>query len=105
VATHHGRPGGKILELLLAFGLIVCSIFVLFLPALGFVAAALLVSQSIWFVLPFLFLIYSKWFLKFVLQSHRFVWTVAAGLWAPYLRYYQLEPHTLRSITVKEEQE
>jgi hypothetical protein len=102
LAQNQGKPGGRLLELLLAFVLVVVSGVLL-------VAGCALVLAGFWALFtaamrigPGLMLavsLSSGWVItRFGRPVMRVVWAGLRAIWKPYLAYYRLEAHTLRPI-------
>jgi hypothetical protein len=81
VATHHGRPGGRILELSLLFALMAVTL-----------------------VLPFGMVLLMEW-LGYLTPKTAFGVGIALSfpLWRAFLRYYKYELHTLKPIMKKDD--
>ncbi len=105
--THHGRPGGRLLELILGFGLIAASICVgVAVIGLSFGLCILAIwSAGRWgsgFVVALMGGV--GWLIKFYFTPiWRAVYWVLAVLWRPYLRYYKYQPHSLRPLIDRED--
>jgi hypothetical protein len=102
VATHHGRPGGRLVEVLLALGLVVLSAGTIMAGLALSVAALMAVYVTLFRVSPILAygLLAAGGGLtfKFVVPIMTMVWKGIAAVWRPFLRYYRYEAHTLRPI-------
>ncbi|MGL5010469.1 MAG: hypothetical protein ACRC6I_11340 [Paracoccaceae bacterium] len=79
--THHKRPGGRALELILLFALMALTL-----------------------VLPFGMVLLTKW-LGYGTAHVAFGAGIALSvpLWRAFLRYYKYELHTLKPITEKDD--
>lgn len=99
--THHGRPGGRALELLIMFALIGLSAAILVGGvALGVWVYVLLLT----FVDPILVIAASGLMLPYVWKPiMRCAWWLAATIWTPFMDYYGYEPHTFKQIKPKED--
>ncbi len=99
--THHGRPGGRLLELILMFALI------------GLSAGALCVGLGLVFLLTILLTrLVGPAFLGPAVALvvtylwrpiMRTAWWLAAKMWNPFLKYYGYEAHTFKPIMPKED--
>jgi hypothetical protein len=102
--THLVKAGGRLIELLWAFVLILVSTATLLAPLLGFVAVFWFAGMiSAWLVIPILGLVQTQWFRDWAFRSHRYAYRLAAQLWVPFLHHYKYEPHTLRPLAEKDE--
>ena len=102
MAQTQGKPGGRLLELALAFVLVVVSGVLL-------VAGCALVLGAFWALytaamrislgMALAVSLSSGWFItRFGRPIMRAVWAVLRAIWKPYLTYYRLEANTLRPI-------
>ena len=99
--THHGRPGGRLLELILMCALIglsagaLCAglglVFLLAMFLTGLVGPA--------FLWPTIALVVT-YFWRPIMRT---AWWLAAKMWNPFLKYYGYEAHTLKPIMPKED--
>ena len=95
-ATHHGRPGGRIGEVLAALFMIGVSVCIF----VGAICAGLMA----WF---WLIRIVPEWLVILVIvfgasvtaaPIFRFAWWLLTAIWRPFLRYYKYQAHSLRPI-------
>ena len=106
MATHHGRPGGRLLEVGLALGLAVLSAGVL-LAGLALVLWVLIaVYLTLFRVSPILAYVImtsgAGLSVKVAGPGMRLCWKGLAAIWRPFLTYYRYEAHTLRPLKENE---
>jgi hypothetical protein len=99
MATHHGRPGGRGLELLVMLFAVLLTATILFGGIAGlfalqmvFLAPLLRISPGMLAALNGVLLTY--WYKP----GAKLAWAICAAIWTPILSYYKYEPHTLKPI-------
>ena len=96
MATHHGRPGGRLVEVLAAFSLIGVSAVIL--------VGALAVAFGAWMwlaaIVPtaFLTVVMASGVTYFLAPIMRSAWWVLSALWGPFSKYYKYQAHSLRPL-------
>lgn len=99
--THHGRPGGRLVELILAFIIIGISVALL----LGGIAIPLILSVLLAKLFgPTFMIVFAGASITYLWRpAMRAAWWIAAAIWNPFLNYYGYEAHSLKPIKPKEE--
>lgn len=96
MATHHGRPGGRLVEVLAAFALIGVSVGIL----LGALSVAFVAWMWLAAIVPtaFLGVVMASGVAYFFNPIMRSAWWVLSALWGPFLKYYKYQAHNLRPL-------
>ena len=96
MATHHGRPGGRLVEVLAAFVLIGVSVAIL-VGALwaGFVGLMWFAGYVSPVFLAGVMVIATNYLFT---KIFRLALWVLSALWGPFLKYYKYQAHTLRPL-------
>ncbi len=93
---HHGRPGGRLVEVISALMMVVLSVAVFGAVFAGTMYLCLRFAPYGTFGSIFLAMMaFSQYLFPWAMTA---TWWVLRHLWAPYLRYYKYEPHSLRPI-------
>lgn len=102
MATHHGRPGGRFLEVALGLGLVVLSAGAL-VAGLALALAAIVGLYGVLYgispILAYgLMAAGGGATVKLAGPIMTTIWKGLSAIWRPFLTYYGYEAHTLRPI-------
>ena len=99
MTTHHGRPGGRGLELLLLMAVILLTLAVFVMGiALAVFGQAYFALKVIRIEPALLAPLNVAAFAYWHKPIGRFIWWLCAKIWTPFLRYYKYEQATLNPI-------
>jgi hypothetical protein len=96
MATHHGRPGGRLVEVLAAFALIGVSVAIL----VGALLAAYALFGLLVGMVPawLLAVVVTAALGRFITSVMRGAWWLLSAIWGPFLKYYKYQAHNLRPL-------
>lgn len=99
--THHGRPGGRLLELIIMFALIALSAATL---CVGLAAVVLVNMWLLIWIDPIFIAAVNILVITYLARPiMRVAWRLAAAMWTPFMNYYGYEAHTFKPIKLKED--